>query len=116
MQVTGITYVRKVRRSPSNPKPDIQFKFLPESLWIERQGSSRNDVYSDPLDTPRGQGYGHWALEADVADGAHAQLVARSGRAVWPPAKTVRPGARFAYVKGPEGNLIELIQFSPLAA
>ncbi|WP_436975816.1 VOC family protein [Nonomuraea angiospora] len=29
---------------------------------------------------------------------------------MWPPADAVQPGARFAYVKDPEDNLIELIQ------
>jgi predicted enzyme related to lactoylglutathione lyase len=29
---------------------------------------------------------------------------------VWSPAPAVQPGARFAYVLDPEGNLLELIQ------
>jgi catechol 2,3-dioxygenase-like lactoylglutathione lyase family enzyme len=43
-------------------------------------------------------------------DQAFASITAAGGTAVWPPAPAVQPGARFAYVKDPEGNLIELIQ------
>jgi len=59
---------------------------------IERSGAARAAVFGDPPDTLRGLG----------------------AEAVWPPAAAVQPGARFAYVKDPEGNLIELIQ--PAAA
>jgi catechol 2,3-dioxygenase-like lactoylglutathione lyase family enzyme len=77
---------------------------------IERAGSARREVFGDPLDTVLGQGYGHWALEVDDLDGAFSQLTGRGAEAVWPPADAVAPGARFAYIKDPEGNLIELIQ------
>jgi catechol 2,3-dioxygenase-like lactoylglutathione lyase family enzyme len=77
---------------------------------IERAGSARAAVFGDPLDTLRGQGYGHWALTVDDLDAAFAGLTGAGAEAVWPPADAVQPGARFAYVKDPEGNLIELIQ------
>jgi catechol 2,3-dioxygenase-like lactoylglutathione lyase family enzyme len=77
---------------------------------IERAGSARAAAYGDPLDTLRGQGYGHWAVEVADLDGAFAAITDGGGEAVWPPAAAVEPGARFAYVKDPEGNLIELIQ------
>jgi len=77
---------------------------------IERAGSARGEALGDPLDTTRRQGYGHWALEVDDLDAAYARLTGGGAEAVWPPAEAVTPGARFAYVKDPEGNLIELIQ------
>jgi catechol 2,3-dioxygenase-like lactoylglutathione lyase family enzyme len=77
---------------------------------IERTGSKRDVVYGDPMDTLRGQGYGHWALAVDDLDGAFASVTRQGAEAIWPPADAVQPGARFAYVKDPEGNLIELIQ------
>ncbi|MEV8351872.1 VOC family protein [Streptomyces niveus] len=77
---------------------------------IERAGSTRPRVFTDPLDACREQGYGHWALEVDDLDAAFTALANAGAQSVWPPADAVQPGARFAYVKDPEGNLIELIQ------
>jgi catechol 2,3-dioxygenase-like lactoylglutathione lyase family enzyme len=77
---------------------------------IERGGSERAGEYSDPLDMTRSQGYGHWAVDVDDLDTAFRWLLDAGATEVWPPADAVAPGARFAYVKDPEGNLIELIQ------
>ena len=77
---------------------------------IERIGSSRGEIYSDALDASRGHGYGHWALEVDDVNDVFARLVTLGGQPIWAPADAVQPGARFAYVKDPEGNLTELIQ------
>jgi catechol 2,3-dioxygenase-like lactoylglutathione lyase family enzyme len=76
---------------------------------IERSGS-RVQTFADPLDAAQTQGYGHWALEVDDLDTAFALLSAAPGQAVSPPGPAVQPGARFAYVKDPGGNLLELIQ------
>jgi catechol 2,3-dioxygenase-like lactoylglutathione lyase family enzyme len=77
---------------------------------IERGGSERAGEYSDPLDMTRSQGYAHWAVDVDDLDAAFRWLLDAGATEVWPPADAVAPGARFAYVKDPEGNLIELIQ------
>jgi catechol 2,3-dioxygenase-like lactoylglutathione lyase family enzyme len=77
---------------------------------IERGGSERTGEYRDPLDMTRSQGYGHWAVDVDDLDAAFRWLLDAGATEVWPPADAVSPGARFAYVKDPEGNLIELIQ------
>jgi len=77
---------------------------------IERAGADRNRAYADPLDAARSLGFGHWAVSVRDLDNAFAIIVAAGGTGVWPPADAVQPGARFAYVKDPEGNLIELIQ------
>lgn len=77
---------------------------------IERAGASRDRAYADPLDAASTLGFGHWAVSVRDVTAAFAAIVAAGGTAVWPPADAVQPGARFAYVKDPEGNLIELIQ------
>ncbi|GAB2539654.1 VOC family protein [Nocardia heshunensis] len=77
---------------------------------IERAGASRDRTYTDPLDAAKTLGFGHWAVAVRDLDAAFATIVAAGGSAVWPPADAVQPGARFAYVKDPEDNLIELIQ------
>jgi catechol 2,3-dioxygenase-like lactoylglutathione lyase family enzyme len=77
---------------------------------IQRGGSERLGEYSDPLDMTRSQGYGHWAVDVEDLDLAFEWLLEVGAREVWPPADAVAPGERFAYVKDPEGNLIELIQ------
>lgn len=43
-------------------------------------------------------------------DACDAAITAAGADGVWPLADAVEPGARFAYVKDPERNLIELIQ------
>ena len=83
---------------------------------IERGGSARTEVFGDPMDTLRGQGYGHGALQVDDLDATFAWLADSGAETVWPPADAVQPGGRFAYVKDPEGNLIELIQPPALAS
>jgi catechol 2,3-dioxygenase-like lactoylglutathione lyase family enzyme len=76
---------------------------------IEREGS-RPQSFTDPLQASLTQGFGHWALELDDLDEAFAFLSAEGAEPVSPPASAVQPGARFAYVRDPEGNLLELIQ------
>ncbi|HUN36383.1 MAG TPA: VOC family protein [Trebonia sp.] len=99
----------------SLPEPPVRTVVLRSAAGlrlelIERTGSARTEEYGDPLDTLRGQGYGHWAVEVADLDGAFTTITSHGGQPVWPPADAVEPGARFAYVKDPEGNLIELIQ------
>jgi catechol 2,3-dioxygenase-like lactoylglutathione lyase family enzyme len=77
---------------------------------IERAGSARAATFADALDAARARGYGHWAIEVDDLDLAYTELTRAGAAPVSPPAPAVQPGARFAYVKDPEGNLLELIQ------
>ena len=77
---------------------------------IERKGGSRLRTFKDPLDAASSHGYTHFALEVNDLDGAYRLLSVHGGTGVWPPGPAVQPGSRFAYVKDPEGNLIELIQ------
>jgi catechol 2,3-dioxygenase-like lactoylglutathione lyase family enzyme len=80
---------------------------------IERAGASRARAFTDPLDAASALGFGHWALTVRDLDAAFVAITAAGATPVWPPADAVQPGSRFAYVKDPEGNLIELIQPPP---
>src|SRR5260370_13910138 len=96
------------------PEPPVRTVVLraPSGLRVEliERAGSRAQTSADPLDAARTQGYGHWALEVDDLDAAFALLSAPPGQPVSSPGPAVQPGARFAYVKDPERNLIELIQ------
>jgi predicted enzyme related to lactoylglutathione lyase len=59
---------------------------------------------------PEHKGYFHWALTVEDLDTVFAQVLDAGATEVTPPAPAARAGARFAYVKDPEGNLLELIQ------
>jgi catechol 2,3-dioxygenase-like lactoylglutathione lyase family enzyme len=76
---------------------------------VERLGSAPQE-FATPFDGAGTQGYFHWALRVADLDHAFADLLRAGATPVSAPAPAVRPGARFAYVKDPEGNLLELIQ------
>ena len=76
---------------------------------IERRGSAPQ-TFTDAYDGAGTQGYFHWALAVDDLDRAFDGLLAAGATQVSAPAHALRPGVRFAYVKDPEGNLIELTQ------
>jgi catechol 2,3-dioxygenase-like lactoylglutathione lyase family enzyme len=111
-QALGFTEVVEQYELPEPPVRTAVLQAAPgiRIELIERGGSARTGEYSDPLDMTRSQGYGHWAIDVDDLDAALASLLDAGATEVWPPADAVAPGARFAYVKDPEGNLIELIQ------
>jgi catechol 2,3-dioxygenase-like lactoylglutathione lyase family enzyme len=75
---------------------------------IERRGSTRQDEV-DVIGKAFNQGYTHLALRVDDLTGALRAVEAAGGAVVSGPAMAQRPGVRFAYVRDPEGNLIELV-------
>ncbi|GIF50242.1 catechol 2,3-dioxygenase-like lactoylglutathione lyase family enzyme [Asanoa ferruginea] len=81
---------------------------------IERGGSAAQE-FADPYDGAGTQGYFHWAVYVDDLDAAFATVLDAGAREVSAPADAVRAGMKFAYVKDPEGNLLELIQPAPAA-
>ncbi len=89
----------------------------PDGLKIEliERGGSAPQEFADPFDGAGTQGYFHWALYVDDLDAVFARLLTAGGTEVSAPAPAVRAGARFAYVKDPEGNLLELISGSASA-
>jgi catechol 2,3-dioxygenase-like lactoylglutathione lyase family enzyme len=76
---------------------------------IER-GGSVPQTFADAYEGAGVQGYFHWAVT--VADLNHTidNLLAAGATQASAPADELRPGYRYAYVKDPEGNLIELTQ------
>jgi catechol 2,3-dioxygenase-like lactoylglutathione lyase family enzyme len=76
---------------------------------IERAGS-KPQYFTDPVDGAGIQGYFHWALKVDDLDTAFESITSAGAASVTTPANAAHPGIRFAYVRDPEGNLIELIQ------
>jgi len=95
------------------PTPQIRTAVLraPNGLQlelIEAEGSERLRNFSDAQDAAFVQGYGHWAISVDDAVAVYYDLLAQGATSAREPA--VGPtGRAFAYVKDPEGNLIELI-------
>lgn len=77
---------------------------------IEVAGASRERAFKDALDAASQLGYGHWAITVNDLIAAYNMLVSHGATSVSPPAPAVQKGASFAYVKDPEGNLIELMQ------
>jgi catechol 2,3-dioxygenase-like lactoylglutathione lyase family enzyme len=76
---------------------------------IERGGSAPQE-FADAYDGAGVQGYFHWAVYVDDLASAYGKVLSAGATDVSAPADAVRPGMRFAYVKDPEGNLLELIQ------
>jgi catechol 2,3-dioxygenase-like lactoylglutathione lyase family enzyme len=96
------------------PRPRVRTVVLraPNGLrveLIEREGST-GQTFRDPLETALSQGYGHWALEVEDLDQTFSAVSTAGAQWVSPPAPALQPGARFAFVRDPEGNLLELIQ------
>lgn len=76
---------------------------------IERKGPLPH-TFANAYEGAGTQGFFHWALAVDDLDAAYNDVLAVGATHVSAPADAVRPGVRFAYVKDPEGNLLELIQ------
>ncbi|HEX4033035.1 MAG TPA: VOC family protein [Solirubrobacteraceae bacterium] len=62
-----------------------------------------------PNDALLTRGWAHIALDVEDLDGVYARLLAAGAGAVWPPRQSPEPGVSMAFVRDPEGNLIELI-------
>lgn len=96
------------------PEAGIRSAILraPSGLKIElvERSSSAVQAFADPFDGANLQGYFHWALYVDDLTATFVHVLDAGATEVSSPADAVRPGARFAYVKDPEGNLLELIQ------
>jgi catechol 2,3-dioxygenase-like lactoylglutathione lyase family enzyme len=87
----------------------------PSGLKLEliQRGGSTPQRFDDPLDGAGTQGYFHWALHVDDLDTIYAGMLAAGATGVSAPAPAAREGARFAYIRDPEDNLLELIQPAP---
>jgi catechol 2,3-dioxygenase-like lactoylglutathione lyase family enzyme len=77
---------------------------------IEVKGAVRKREYKNALDAASDLGYGHWAIVVSDLKQAYSQLISEGATSVSAPAPAVQAGGSFAYVKDPEGNLIEVMQ------
>jgi catechol 2,3-dioxygenase-like lactoylglutathione lyase family enzyme len=106
-QALGLTEVEE-----SFEMPGIRTVILtrPDGLKIEliERENSAPQQFADPFEAAGTQGYFHWCLAVDDVEQAFAQLIEAGAKEVSPPADGIKAGTRFAYVKDPEGNLLEL--------
>lgn len=76
---------------------------------LSRTGSARGLTAADPLEAALTEGYGHVALEAEDLDALFEHLRGKGATPIWEPRPAPVPGARMAWLRDPEGNLIELL-------
>jgi catechol 2,3-dioxygenase-like lactoylglutathione lyase family enzyme len=76
---------------------------------VERAGSKAQS-FADPLERAETQGFFHLAVTVDDLEVRFAEALAAGAGAVSAPADAMRPGVRYAYLKDPEGNLLELTE------
>jgi catechol 2,3-dioxygenase-like lactoylglutathione lyase family enzyme len=76
---------------------------------VERTGSTEQN-FADVYDGASVQGYFHFAVQVADLDTTYDDVLSAGATSVSAPAAaTMLPGLRYAYVKDPEGNLIELL-------
>jgi lactoylglutathione lyase len=76
---------------------------------FEAVGASRTVDSSTPLTVMRHHGLTHLAMVVDDVEAQHDRLVAIGAESVWDPRPSPEPGKAMAFIRDPEGNLIELI-------
>ncbi|MEU2424326.1 VOC family protein [Streptomyces sp. NPDC007851] len=77
---------------------------------LARPGSAPGLRAPDPMTAVLTEGYGHFAVTTPELDPVYTALVAHGAGEVLAPGPSPEPGVRMAWVKDPEGNLIELIE------
>ncbi|WP_181806419.1 VOC family protein [Streptomyces shenzhenensis] len=77
---------------------------------LARPGSAPGLRAPDPVTAVLTEGYGHFAVTTPELDPVYAALTALGAGEVLAPGPSPEPGVRMAWVKDPEGNLIELIE------
>jgi catechol 2,3-dioxygenase-like lactoylglutathione lyase family enzyme len=77
---------------------------------LQRPDSSLGLQADDPHSAVLTQGYGHICLRVADLDAAHEKFLTYGAATVVPPSAAPHPSVRYAYMKDPEGNLVELIQ------
>lgn len=106
----------EITQEVERTEPPIKLVLLtaPNGLGIElmaREDSGREKVYGNALETALELGYGHWCLEVDNVLEAYNKMMDTGAVSVTAPGPSIKAGIEYAYVKDPEGNLIEIIQF-----
>lgn len=76
---------------------------------IQRPGSAAPTA-ATAYEAAAQQGLTHVAVSTDDLEASVALMLRAGGSIVSAPAPALRPGFRFAYIKDPEGHLIEVLQ------
>ncbi len=76
---------------------------------LHRPSSVAGIEPENPVAAAGTRGFGHICLCVEDVDAEYERLLAAGASPRKPPAPSPRPGARFAFVADPEGNLIELL-------
>jgi catechol 2,3-dioxygenase-like lactoylglutathione lyase family enzyme len=102
------------RVAEHHPSPAIMTRLLRGANGLQVEllaagGSRRAQDFASPVEAALAQGYGHWAIEVEDVGSAFAFLAGSGARPAKEPAEGPN-GKTFAYIRDPEGNLIELIQ------
>lgn len=98
----------EVIRSTVDGRPRIDLKVGGVDIFIAPV--TPGDGVKQPPVTPY-QGLDHFGLRVDSVDAMVAELKAKGVEFTTEP-KTVRPGLRIAFLRGPEGVSIELVERS----
>jgi lactoylglutathione lyase len=95
----------KIIRSMQNGKPRLDMDFCGQMVFIAPVAPG-SDV-AQPPKTPY-QGLDHVGLTVSDIDDVVAELKAKGAEFTMEPT-TIRPGTRIAFLKGPEGVSVELV-------
>ena len=100
----------EVIRTMQQGKPRIDLKIGGADVFIAEVAPGSN--VNPPPVTPY-QGLDHFGLSVTGIDGVVAELKAKGAEFTMEP-NTIRPGVRIAFVRGPEGVSIELLERTPV--
>jgi lactoylglutathione lyase len=96
----------QVIRSTVDGKPRIDLKLGGADVFIMPVGASDN--VNPPPVTPY-QGLDHFGLTVSGVDAVAAELKAKGAEFTMEP-RTIRPGLRICFLRGPQGVSIELLE------
>jgi catechol 2,3-dioxygenase-like lactoylglutathione lyase family enzyme len=99
----------KILRSVQSGKPRIDMKLGGADIFI---AAVAPDGKTAPPPTSPYQGLDHFGLSVQGIDAAVAELKAKGCTFTMEPT-TIRPGVRIAFVEGPQGVSIELLERTP---
>ena len=96
----------QVIRTMQQGQPRIDLKLGGADIFIMPVGA--NDKVNPPPQTPY-QGLDHFGLQVSDIDAVAATLKAKGAEFTLEP-KTIRPGIRVCFLRGPQGVSIELLE------
>ena len=100
----------EVIRTMQQGKPRIDLKIGGADVFIAEVAAGSN--VNPPPVTPY-QGLDHFGLSVTGIDDVVAELKAKGAHFTMEP-NTIRPGVRIAFLRGPEGVSIELLERTPV--